>query len=281
MSDMFGAAPLGRARWIAAGLFVLIALVATAYADEEPKARETREQPKLATEPRVQLAQQLGDEAATIDRALATVIEKLAAADGARAKRLAAAYRLLRAPAHGDAMGAARRVAAARLLVARDLAERGLLASEADQLRAAATRTAGDVQRLPTVALPDSIKKPAKGPVIRSFGTYEHERSKTVLSRRGIDIEVDARAPVSAPAEGTVRYAGPIRGLDGGVILDHGDYWTVLGKLGEIAVPVGAHVARGDRIGRAALHRVYLEVRVKVGPGGLPIDPEPLFAEPR
>jgi len=78
-----------------------------------------------------------------------------------------------------------------------------------------------------------------------------------------------------------VRYAGPIRGLDQGVILDHGGYLTVIGKLGELALPVGAPIAAGDRIGRAARHRVYLEVRVKLGPGGLPIDPEPLLEPSR
>jgi septal ring factor EnvC (AmiA/AmiB activator) len=282
MADMFGGGPLRRDHWIAAGVFVMVALVATAYADnDEPQAQPRADATPAPVDARGRLAQQLGDESETIDRALTTVLEKLAAADAARARRLAAAYRMMRVPVHGDAMGAARRLAAARLLIARDVAERGLLANEAEQLRAAATRTTTDAQRVPTIALPDSIKKPAQGPIIRSFGPYAHERSKTVLSRRGIDIEVDARAPVSAPADGTVRYAGPIRGLDGGVILDHGDYWTVLGKLGEIAVPVGAHVARGDRLGRAAQHRVYLEVRVKLGPGGLPIDPEPLLREPR
>ena len=50
-----------------------------------------------------------------------------------------------------------------------------------------------------------------------------------------------------------------------------------MAKLGELAVPVGAHVARGDRLGRAARSRVYFEVRVKVGPGGMPVDPEPLL----
>ena len=80
---------------------------------------------------------------------------------------------------------------------------------------------------------------------------------------------------MTAPADGIVRYAGPIRGLDHGVILDHGDYLTVVAKLADPALPVGAHVARGDRLGRAARHRVYLELRAKAGPGGLPIDPEP------
>jgi septal ring factor EnvC (AmiA/AmiB activator) len=115
---------------------------------------------------------------------------------------------------------------------------------------------------------------------VRHFGTLEHERSKAMLSRRGLDLEVEDHSPVVAPAAGTVRYAGPIRGLDHGVILDHGGYVTVIAKLAELALPVGAPIAAGDRIGRAARHRVYLEVRVKLGPGGLPIDPEPLLAHP-
>jgi murein DD-endopeptidase MepM/ murein hydrolase activator NlpD len=65
------------------------------------------------------------------------------------------------------------------------------------------------------------------------------------------------------------------------VIVDHGSYLTVIAKLGELAVPAGAPVSRGDRLGRAARHRVYFEVRVELGPGGLPIDPEPLLAKPR
>jgi septal ring factor EnvC (AmiA/AmiB activator) len=118
-----------------------------------------------------------------------------------------------------------------------------------------------------------------KGVIARRFGTYVHERSRATLSRRGLDFETDRDAPVWAPADGFVRYAGPIRGLDHGVILDHGDYMTVVAKLADVTIPVGTRVTRGDRLGRAAHFRVYLEVRAKVAPGGLPIDPEPLLAD--
>jgi septal ring factor EnvC (AmiA/AmiB activator) len=83
---------------------------------------------------------------------------------------------------------------------------------------------------------------------------------------------------VVCPADGTVRYAGPIRGLDHGIVVDHGDYYTIVGKLAELAIPAGTKLVRGDRIGHPARQRVYFEVRVKVGPGGLPIDPQPLLA---
>jgi len=224
------------------------------------------------------LTQQLADESAAIDSALSSVAEKLALADVERTKRLGAAYRAKQEPIRKDAMAAARRRAAARMIVHRDLAERALLADELAQLKAAKTRTTDDAALVSQVVLPEDLARPAQGSIARKFGTLVHEKSKATLSRRGIDIEVEAKSPIIAPADGIVRYAGLIRGLDKGVIIDHGSFFTVIAKLGEIAVPIGVPVKRGDRVGRAARHRTYVEVRVKVGPAGLPIDPEPLFA---
>ncbi|MEO8705135.1 MAG: M23 family metallopeptidase [Kofleriaceae bacterium] len=249
-----------QVRVIAAIAFTVIALIASARADS--------------------LTEQLAGEAASIDQALATVTQKVGEADHVRARRLAAAYRVLQTPGE-DAMATVRRRAAARMLIERDIAERTILADEAAQLRAAATRTAADAARVPSLVMPTSIGRPASGTIARHFGTLQHERSKATLARRGIDIEVESRATVVAPGAGIVRYAGPIRGLDSGIILDHGSYLTVIAKLGEVVVPVGAPIARGDRIGRAARHRVYLELRVKLGPGGHPIDPEPLLESPK
>lgn len=235
-------------------------------------------------DPRTQLREQLAAEAQTIERAMATVGEKLSAADAQRLRRIRAAYRILRSPLPSDAsasdrMASARRRAAARLLLERDRAERSLLAAEVDELAAARTTKITATERLPTLVLPDQIGRPAKGTIARRFGTFRHDRSRATLSRRGLDFETERGAPAWAPADGTVRYAGPIRGLDHGVVLDHGDYLTVVAKLTGVTVPAGVRVSRGDVLGRAARRRVYLEVRAKVGPGGLPIDPEPLLAE--
>jgi murein hydrolase activator len=128
------------------------------------------------------------------------------------------------------------------------------------------------------VMLPAELARPARGKIARRFGLLEHERSRAKLARRGLDLEVEPNTSAHAAADGVIRYAGPIRGLDHGVIIDHGDYLTVVAKLGEVAIPAGTPVARGDRVGHAARRRVYFEVRTKVGPGGLPIDPEPLLA---
>ncbi|HUJ59245.1 MAG TPA: M23 family metallopeptidase [Kofleriaceae bacterium] len=244
-----------------------------------------REPPRVALDPRALLAGQLGAETESATRTAAIVDGKLAAADAARRHRLRVAARVLEplpAGASSDQrMAAARLRAAARLLIERDAAERGLLAAESAHLRDATARIAGEAAKLPHITLPVAVAWPAHGTIARHFGTFEHERSKATLSRRGLDLEVDDHAAAVAPAAGIVRYAGPIRGLDRGVILDCGDYLAVIAKLGELGVPVGTRVAAGERLGRAARHRVYFELRVKLGPGGLPIDPEPLLTQPR
>jgi septal ring factor EnvC (AmiA/AmiB activator) len=236
-----------------------------------------------ARDSRAVLAEQLVDEIQTIEKTLATVADKLSAADATRLRRVRAAYRILHAPLGIDAsatdrMASARRRAAARLLLERDRDERDLLAGEAAQLRTARSTKETASSHVPALVLPEEIGRPVKGSIARRFGTLVHEPSKATLSRRGLDFEVETGAPASAPADGVVRYAGPIRGLDHGVILDHGDYMTIVAKLADLAIPVGTRVTRGDRIGRASRSRVYLEVRAKVGAGGLPIDPEPLLA---
>ncbi len=233
-----------------------------------------------ADDARAKLAAQLAEQSAVIDTTRATITEKVGALDKVRLARLRAAYRILRAPlpaAQSDRMAAARKRAGARMLVERDRDERALLVDELAMLVTATERTVTATAALPSVTLPAEIVWPASGTIARRFGTIPHEKSKTTLARRGIDIEVEAKTPARAPAAGLVRYAGPIRGLDAGVIIDHGDYMTVVAKLGELSVPTGANVVVGDRLGRAARHRVYLEVRVKIGAGGLPIDPEPLL----
>ena len=264
---------MSRASRLHIALLSALAIASSSQAAPAPVAK---------LDPHDALAKQMAAEQATIATTIGTVDDKLRAADTVRLHRIHAAMRVLHAPLADGAtaderMAVARRRAAARLLLERDHDERALLAEETAHLHVAETTAADAAKRVATINLPDGITSPAKGSIARHFGEYQHERSKATLSRRGVDLEVDDHAPAVAPADGIVRYAGPIRGLDHGVILDHGDYLTVIAKLGELTLPIGTHVARGDRLGRAAHHRVYLEVRAKIGPGGLPIDPEPLF----
>jgi len=239
--------------------------------------------PPVVVDPHAALVEQVGAELQKLAKTLATVAPKRSDAGAARLARVRAAYRILRAPladeaSASDRMASARRRAAARLLLERDREERTLLANETAALRTARETTILAEAKVPTVTLPESLLQPVRGSIARTFGTILHERSKATLSRRGLDFDVEASAPVVAPDDGTVRYAGPMRGLDNGLVIDHGDYFTIVAKLADVAIPVGTKLGRGDRIGRAARQRVYLEVRAKVGPGGLPVDPQPLLA---
>jgi murein hydrolase activator len=252
--------------------FILVAALATAaFASDDDKP-----------DPRAQLTEQLTAEMQTIDQTIAIVGDKLSTADAQRLRRIRAAIRILRAPltpqaSDADRMASARRRAAARLLLERDSAERKLLVGEQAQLAEARTTKVSATTQLPTLVLPETIGRPCKGEIARRFGAYEHERSHAKLTRRGLDFETVKSAAANAPADGVVRYAGRIRGLDYGVIIDHGDYLTIVAKLAELTIPVGTRVSRGDRLGRAARYRIYLEVRAKAAPGGIPIDPEPLL----
>lgn len=220
-------------------------------------------------------------------RARDQVEAKRDAAEATRAARARAAYKLLRGAGSPLAvtperrMAVARSRATARLLLARDRAEAAQLADEGALLVAAVTRIERDLATAATLTTPaaGSLRRPVAGDIARRFGTLVHEASGATLSRRGLDFDAAADAPVLAPAAGIVRYAGPIRGLDHGVILDHGGVIIVIAKLAPPAVPVaaGATLAAGDVLGTPAARRVYLEVRLPVGPGGTPIDPEPLL----
>jgi len=260
-------------------LLIVLALAATADANRHrrgglgPRASGLKEE----VDPRLMIERQIADERDVLGRTIATVSEKLAMADAARLARVRAAARAIEVT-DDDRMATARRRAGARMLLERDAAERALLADEAARLTTAQTQVAAAEADLANLVMPAPLARPATGSIARAFGPFEHDRTHAKLTRHGVDFDVDEHAPVVAPADGVVRYAGPIRGLDYGAILDHGTYFTVVAKLGELALPVGAHVARGDRLGRAARHRVYFEVRVKVGAGSLPVDPEPLLA---
>ena len=201
-----------------------------------------------------------------------------------RARRVRAAYALLRGadtnPWMDPAvrMAALRRRAAAQHLLAIDRAEVAILADELVRVDAGMARLAVDRAILESIALPDgALRWPADGEVTRHFGTFVHDDSHATLSRHGLDLDVRAHAEAHALAAGTVRYAGPIRGLDDGVVVDHGTFWSITAKLGELGVKAGDRVQRGERLGDALTHRMYLELRIPIGAGGAPIDPELLL----
>jgi septal ring factor EnvC (AmiA/AmiB activator) len=173
-----------------------------------------------------------------------------------------------------------RRRAAARRVVARDARELELLREELASVRDA--RASLERAREHAAALsppgPRTLARPVSGTIAAGFGDHRDGDTDVRLSRRGIELRAHRADPVAAVADGEVVYAGPIRGLGRGVIAVHGDFLSVTGRLEALAVRRGDPVARGDRLGRAAGDRVHLEIRLRAGAGGFPIDPAPLLA---
>lgn len=276
-------ATLGRA----GGLALLIATAALARADDGVAADGDPAPTAVANAPltapaRAPIDVQLSAQLRAARRAHDQVTVKLAEREAIRAHRIRAAYKLLRgvgsplgvAPEHRLAV--ARSQATARWLLARDRDEVDQLDDELGRL----TTALGVLdEELAAVEAPPPIRltRPVPGPIARSFGTLAHAPSHATLTRRGLDFDAVHGESVRAPADGVVRYAGPIRGLDQGVILDHGGLWTVVAKLGSLEVQAGDSVARGRALGHPARRRVYLEVRLPLGPGGVPIDPAPML----
>jgi murein DD-endopeptidase MepM/ murein hydrolase activator NlpD len=239
--------------------------------------------PNRGGEVRRHVREALAEQAQVVESTRRVVADKLVEASGVRRARARAVYQLLRGQRSDGRPEArivvARQRAIARYLLLRDQREADLLSVEASKLAlaAAALRDEGRAADGLGEDAP-SMDWPVQGLLARGFGLFRHETSGATLSRRGVDLEVPAGSPVVAPAPGVIRYVGPIRGLDHGVIIDHAGMYSVIAKLRPSSVIVGSQIARGAIIGQPARQRVYIEVRVAVGIGGTPVDPRWVFS---
>lgn len=123
---------------------------------------------------------------------------------------------------------------------------------------------------------------PARGWVTSDFGTRLDPYTAKRVMHRGMDIANRHGAPVIAPADGTVVFAG-VEGAYGKVIvLDHGfGIKTRYAHLSEFMVERGENVKRGQRIGsigntgRSTGPHLHYEVRVN----GIPENPRKFILE--
>lgn len=122
---------------------------------------------------------------------------------------------------------------------------------------------------LPWTAASAPWRLPVEGRLTTGFG----EVSASGVTSRGLTFAVAGEAAVTAPAAGTVVFAGPFRGYGTVVILDHGGGWTTLiAGIGAISVKTGQKVAQNAPIGAAPVGdtpRITVELRRK----GRAVDP--------
>jgi septal ring factor EnvC (AmiA/AmiB activator) len=94
---------------------------------------------------------------------------------------------------------------------------------------------------------PFAYQLPAVAPVTEGLAAVNGSGVRS----RGLTLAAVRGAPVTAPADATVRFSGPFRDYDGILILDHGGGWMSL--IVNLASPLkaGDRVRLGDPLGRA------------------------------
>ncbi|MBJ6759318.1 peptidoglycan DD-metalloendopeptidase family protein [Myxococcaceae bacterium JPH2] len=142
------------------------------------------------------------------------------------------------------------------------------------------TRMLKDLHEAPATsgfgALKGKLPRPASGVIEVGFGKVVNPRFNTVTVQKGVDLRAPSGSPVRAVAEGTVVFAGWLRGYGNLLILDHGDdFHTLMAHLSTITPVVGAHVAAGESVGEVgdtgSLKGAYLYFEVRKA--GQAVDP--------
>ena len=135
----------------------------------------------------------------------------------------------------------------------------------------APTRDPPDPEHAGLFGRPKMFSSPAPGAPIQRFGASEPGGGRSLgWTWRTVD-----NAPVVAPAQGVVEYAGPLKGWSVVAILRlGGGFHIVLAGLDQVTVGPGQMVGQGQPIGRMGKGaqgqpELYLEIRR----GGAPVDP--------
>jgi septal ring factor EnvC (AmiA/AmiB activator) len=174
-----------------------------------------------------------------------------------------------------EAAAAKRRAEAEKARREAELAE--LPVPEANRLAAA----------VPFPALKGQLALPVTGRIGRRFG-QEDSNGGVML---GDMVATQSAAIVTAPADGSVLYAGPFRSYGQLLILNAGDgYHVVLAGMNRISVALGQSVLAGEPVGAMGEARVASnsassggnnapELYVEFRKDGKPVDPAPWWAE--
>lgn len=94
---------------------------------------------------------------------------------------------------------------------------------------------------------PFAYELPTAAPVTEGLGSV----NESGVRSRGLTLATARGAPITAPADGIVKFAGPFRDYDGVLIIDHGSGWLTLIVNAASTLHPGDHVAIGQPIGRA------------------------------
>ena len=125
------------------------------------------------------------------------------------------------------------------------------------------------------LALRGKLSAPAKGKLMAGFGDQD-PRYAMKKFQRGVVVKVEEDTVLHAVAPGRSLHAGPFRGYQQLIVLDHGKgLFSVYGHLEKLEISRGQRVGRGARLGSVAYqptesaYHYYFEIRHN----GKPVDP--------
>ena len=152
-------------------------------------------------------------------------------------------------------------------------ARNAAITAERNRRAAIAARAGTEVPRDPGLPLKlagleskrGGLLLPITGSVSRGFGQGDGAFAE------GVTLSATPGAPVLAPADGRIRYAGEFRDYGLVLIVDHGDgFHSVMIGFARVNVETDQWVLAGEPLGRVAPHgSLYIEIRRD----GRPVDP--------
>ena len=122
-------------------------------------------------------------------------------------------------------------------------------------IRAVASQLAGDDPAPPSPFAPEGTaphppflyELPAAAPVSEGLASVDTSGVRS----RGLTLATTRGMPVTAPADGIIKFAGPFRDYDGVLIIDHGGGWLSLIVNVASTLRPGDKVTIGQELGRA------------------------------
>lgn len=163
-----------------------------------------------------------------------------------------------------EKLEAERRAAEAR----QKAAEAARRKAEAEREQRTRDKVAG-LKRAPTPPQLGGMVAPVGGEIVTRYGAADDVGATS----RGVTFRGRTNAPVVAPTDGTVMFAGPFKGYGLLLILEHrSGYHSLLSGLGRIDAQVGQRVLGGEPVGVLSADKaptLYFELRR----GGQPINP--------
>lgn len=117
---------------------------------------------------------------------------------------------------------------------------------------------------------------PADGPVVESYGQHYHPVFKNVKLpfNNGVSIALPEGCAVKAIFDGVVKQIVVIPGYNKCILVQHGNYFSLYGKIGSVSVKAGDKVKTGQNIGTVDTIDGTTTLHLQIWKGTTPQNPE-------